>query len=239
MVTPTSRQHLGLYGRLLVVAAVLGAVVNALHPIATGDLTDTARGIADAGTWIALHVAISLTLLLLAAGLVGTLPATKGSAGEAPSQVALLFTAVGVSVALGALAIDGISLKVLADAWSSSGPAAATARLDSFITIKHVNTALWNTAVLVFFGLGILTHGLALRTCGRFPHWVGWGAMAGGALSIASAAIQLPAGGESRLGETLFVGAAAWISLWALAVGLLWWRVAAPMTEARRTAPNP
>src|SRR5690606_2697683 len=35
------------------------------------------------------------------------------------------------------------------------------------------------------------------------------------------------------------VGAAAWLSLWALAVALLWWRVAAPMSEARRTAPNP
>lgn len=233
---PTSRQDLRLYGRLLVVAAVLGAVVNALHPITTGDLTDTARGIADAGSWILLHVAISLTLLLLAAGLLGTRSATKGSAGEATGQVALLFTAVGVSIALVALAMDGISLKVLADAWSSSAPASAASRLDAFITVKHVNTALWNTGVLVFFGLCILTHGLALRSSGRFPLWVGWGALAAGALSIASAAIQLPAGGESRLGEMLFTGAAAWLSLWALAVGLLWWRVRAPVVEAAAPA---
>ena len=168
-----------------------------------------------------------------------TQPPTKESAGDATSQVALLFTAVGVSIALVALAMDGISLKVLADAWSNSAPASAASRLDAFITVKHVNTALWNMGVLVFFGLAILTHGLALRSSGRFPIWVGWGAMVAGALSIAAAAIQLPAGGESRLGEMLFTGAAACLSLWALAVGLLWWRVRAPVAGGGQDRAEP
>lgn len=225
------RQDLRFYGGLLMAAALAGAVVNALHPITTGSLTDTAAGIAANDGWILLHVAISLTLLMLAAGLVGIGTVTIGTPGEALARVALLFTAVGVTLALISLAIDGVSLKVLANAWTGAGTAASQIRLDAFLTVKHINNALWSTTVLVFFGLAIVANGFAVQASRRYPGWAAWGALLGGGAAIVAAVIQLPAGGESRLGEMIFTGSAALISLWSLALGLTWWRTAALESE--------
>lgn len=218
------RASLKLFGGLLMAAAVLGGVVNGLHPITTGDLTDTAALMAGDGTWVALHTGIVITMVLLIAGLSGVTTYTEGTPGGPIARVAMIITIVGGTLAITSLAIDGVALKVLADAWAQAPSQDAPGLFEHFATAKRVNNALWGTTVLVFFGIAIVTHGLAALASNRFPIWVGWGALLSGTGSVAAALIQLPSGGESRTGEFMFLGSSILLTIWLLALGYIWWR---------------
>jgi hypothetical protein len=218
------RLGLRLYGGLLIGAAVLGAAVNGLHPVTTGDLTVTAATIAGDGTWVALHIGIMLSILLLAAGLWGVVPYTFGTPGAPFARVAVLMTAIGATLGMASLAIDGITLNALADAWAAASPNEAPNLLAHFTTAKRINTGLWATTVLVFFGIAVLAHGMALMRGGLLPKWQSAMALTTGAASLLSGLIQIPDGGESRVGELLFTASAFLLTLWALLLGYRWWR---------------
>jgi Domain of unknown function (DUF4386) len=232
------RTGLKLSGGFLMTAAVLGSVVNGFHPITTGDLEETATTIAGDGEWILLHLGIVVAMLLLAAGLTGMIAHAEGTRGTPIAKVAMVITSIGTALAVVSVAIDGVALKILADEWAAVSPQETPRLFDLFATTKRINTALWGSTVMVFFGFAILCHGTALLQSRRLPPWMGWAAVLSALGSLLAASLQLPAGGESRTGEFIFLGSSILLTIWALTLGYLWWREARSQVIAATTSPK-
>ena len=234
----SASQGLRLFGGMLIVSGVAGVVVNAMHPVTTGDLAETARQMAAADSWVVLHLVIMLTMVLLVAGLAGMAVYTHETPGEPMARVAMAITLLGGSLAIASLAMDGMALKALADDWSVASQDTASL-LGDFVTAKRINNGLWVTSVILFFGLAVTANGVAVIRSKRAPRWVGWGGLICGLGGLTAGLLQVPLGGETRLGEFIFLGSTTLLTIWVVALGYLWWRSAASDRGPDGATPQP
>lgn len=230
-------------GSLLILAAIVGMISNALHPHSVDtDVVATLRGIAESGTWVWIHLAIILPVLLLIGGLAGFAHDLEATAGSALARIANVASLVGGTFVCVSTAFDGFGRKALATNWLASPPASADAALQSAIGGQLFGGPLWTFGMLIFFGLAFVAFGAATSVSRRYPAWLGWTAVGSGVISIVAATLRMVANGDEPTSEMLFLLSSLTITIWTFVLGVMLWRGASShalltvTADRRRTA---
>lgn len=232
--TPPTLVRDRLTAGLFLAGAAVGLVGNALHPhAADADVVAVVDAIARNAPWVAIHLAIVVAILLLIGGMVGLAALYRSAPGGRYSELGLAAALVGGAVVVTSLAIDGFAMKAIAVSWVT-GPDAGSAQAQGLAaTVRAIDFGIWSAGMFVFFGIAFVCFGTAIVAGGPLPRWLGWVALAGGAGSIAASIIQLAAGGEVQVAETLFLVSSMLLTLWAFALGFVTWR-GLPVAELPR-----
>ena len=177
-----------------------------------------------AGTllWVFALVALSWTLIEGRSWALGRLGAAAVVMGGA---LHILYSSV-----------NGYGFTTLAQSWNDpSTDAAALVVVGD--ALRRVLGGGWAAVLLLFHGIPFVLYGLAVAYSPRYPSWLGWVGVAGGAGSILAGVALLF--GKYLISLWLPVVFAIVISVWMGIVGFLMWRHAREydgMMEARSTA---
>jgi hypothetical protein len=190
--TPENDRTIIRYGALFGLAGtVLAFVGNALHPrtfedsaIARFDL------IADSGIWKFVHFFIGAALILLIGGLVAFDRRLNGRPGGGWARLGLVVGIVSVAIGVALVALDGWTMKTLADEWAAAGRTSTGPEFASLNTTEQIVNGLFSAFIGTLIGVTPLLLGIALYQSGVFPSWAGVLAVAAGVLGIAVDVVQ-------------------------------------------------
>jgi hypothetical protein len=214
-----------------IVGALVALVANLLHPRVSrfdDPVAEFVREVARSDAWILLHLALVVSILLIALGQFVFIRTMKGGPAEGMARVALGGLLLSTPVALVTLGIDGYSQKAAADAWAASPSAASFA---TAAAVAHVSWGAFMLLILTFVGLTPMLLGLAVTRSSDYPTLLGWAAVLLGVGAVVAAVLGF--GGQSALFWGLFLATSGPLTLWVLALGLFLWR---RVTEARPAA---
>jgi len=222
---------------LLMVAAGLGIVGNALHPHVAMSITLKLQAIAGNDAWVAIHLTILVAILLVIGGLVGLARLLDDGPGGPLARIGIAAALLGGALATVSTSMDGFAMKPLALDWAAAPASDAAAALRLADAVQVLGFGIWSMGILVLFGMAFACFGAAVVISGRFPAWLGWMAVASGVGSAVAALLQIANTGEVQAAETLFFATSLLATLWAFAVGVLVWRD--PREPGRARAPGP
>lgn len=179
------RQDLTTTGALVSGGLLLTVVATMFHP---GGREDVHRVIfaeyAASDTWVAVHLVQFLGVLVALAGLLVLYDAARRAGG--PSVLARLAAAATVATAaVWAVlqGLDGVALKQAVDAWqATSGPQ----RAGHFASAETIRWLEWGfqSYFRLLLGAAFTLYGAVLLRQRLVAPWVGWVAVAGGAVSV-------------------------------------------------------
>ncbi len=221
-------------GLLLIGGALLLLLGTILHPMGA-DPNDSVAAFAEyAGDrlWIASHLGQLLGVLLIAAGLI----VLSGQLGQRKRD-ALPNLAAGGAILMAAVAtflqaVDGIALIRVVDAWDGASAEEQARALWSAYAVRQVEIGGAAVFALVS-GLTFVLFGVGLLRSSRFPSWLGWLAVVGGAGSVAGG-VATAYTGFSSLAMSLTMPSGAVLLMWMLAVGFLPFRRGAAFAGHQR-----
>ena len=209
-----------------VLGAVLGLVVNVLHPRVNDPVNTKAflRQVAESTIWVGDHVGVIFAMLLVTGGLVAVYRSITSGPGAAWARLG--FAAALVSAGLGfvTVAVEGIAIKRVAVAWASAprGEKAVAFRVaDALVQIQWALDGVW---ILTFFGATFILYGVAVLLSDVYPKWLGWVAVGGG---LGSSLLGLHIGyhgASSLVFNVLFPIFSILLTAWIFMMGVLLWR---------------
>ena len=206
-----------------IIGAVLGIVVNLLHPRGAeiGNTKAHLQEIADSGIFLGDHIGILVAFLLIVGGLVALYRSITSGRGAAFARlgfaVALASTAlIGVTIAT-----DGIAIKAVADTWASSQDPAL---FQAAYVLEQINLGIFSIVIFVFFGVTFILYGLAVALSDVYPKWLGWAALVVGIVAAVLGLIQAYEGPSTLVTNVLFPIASILLTVWVLVMGILMWR---------------
>jgi hypothetical protein len=124
------------------------------------------------------------------------------------------------------MATDGITVKVLADAWAKAPATEKAAAFSVAHALAQINVAVFSVWVIEFFGVTIILYGLAVLTSSVYPKWLGWVAVLAGIGSALIGLNQAYKGPSTLVTNVLFPIFSIIITIWVLVMGILLWRKA-------------
>lgn len=178
-------------GLALIVAAVAGAILNAVHPrdLDFDNLAESLlETVAETSSWSPIHIGLVIAAALGIVGFMGLYRSISGDTGSALARLALVSSIVGGSVLIVTLALDGVAVKHAADIWSGEGADQGVALVMAEI-LTAVTASLLSVSLILFFGLGFGLFGLAIALGDGYPRWLGWLAVIGALASIWGGAV--------------------------------------------------
>ncbi len=219
---------------LLVAGAVLGIVANLIHPAmprgAPVGSVAYSQAVLDlvAGSdfWLADHLAIVVAASLVLGGLVALTRSLSGEWGSPLAQLGLAMGSIALTVTCVEMAIDGLGLRFVADAWASAPAGDKPAALYAAHAVNRMGSGL-ATVSGVTLGATFVFYGLAVAMSSAYPRSLGWIGAAAGLVAVANGLL----GRFSPLGSIPLGIPVAVLILWALVMGLLLWRRAAAATH--------
>jgi hypothetical protein len=215
-----------LSGLALMVGAVIGAVLNAIHPrdLDFDNFTEsTLDAVAASSLWSEIHIGLVFAAALVVVGLMGLYRSIGGEAGAALARLGLGAAIVGGAVLVVTIAIDGVGMKHVADIWSSAG-ADETLVLPAAEALLAATSGLLSVSLLVFFGLGFGLFFLAIAFGEGYPKWLGWLGLIGSFASMWGGSLYFY---DARLTQTslsIFVASSLYLTVVALVLGALLFR---------------
>jgi hypothetical protein len=220
------RPVLRLGGACAVAGGVLGVVLNLLHP-RTSDIGATEvelRLIEENGRWLAVHAGILVTLVIAFLGLVAIAVSMYGERGLW-ARAALYAAVASAPVAIISVAIDGIAMKEIADAWASA-PGQVLPAADA---VYQLNVAAFDALIISLFGMTPIFAGIALAGSSLYPRWIGVVSVVGGVIGLVAGFTQALTGLEPFTANILFPLASLAFTIVLITAGLtLWQKAAAP-----------
>jgi hypothetical protein len=216
-------------GSACAIIGALGAGVgNVLHPVTPrDDPVGVARVIAESDAWTLIHIVIILGLILMFFGLVAIGYSIEGGLAEALARLGVFAAAVGTTLGIATVILDGVGAKQLADQWAAAPEATKALALSLVSTNETVNFALAGMFNLSFAGVPFILLGLAVALNGIYPRWLGWLAASAGLFSVAAGLVQAFTGKPTVASLVLTIIGPTIISLWVLVIGVLMGRQAA------------
>lgn len=209
------------------VAAVLGALLagvgNLLHPATPrDDEVGVARVISQSEHWTLVHVVIVVGVILMLGGLLGVRHSLVGRGStDALTRLGMYAAAIGTTVGVILVVLDGVAAKQLADQWAAAPAATKPIALGLVSANETVNFALAGLFNLSFAGIPFLLFGLAVSRADTYPQWLGWVAAAAGAGSIGAGLFQAFTGKPTVASLILTIIGPTVIVLWLLIMGVL------------------
>jgi hypothetical protein len=168
----------------------IGTSMHPMHPTPA----NTAAVLADyaaISNWVVGHLLQFAGATLLIAFML--VLSRQLRAGTGMRQVATGGAIASLGVAAVLLAVDGIALKNLVDAWAAAPAADKPAAFAIASAMRLIEMGLIS-ALSLLFGATCIAFGLLLHGDGRYPRWIGGGAFAGGA-GFAAGGVMLARGG--------------------------------------------
>jgi hypothetical protein len=217
------------FERVGAVAAIAGAitlfVATLLHPMAA-DPNDAAAAFAEyaaAPIWVASHLGQFVGVALLCAALVALASTMEPGRPSVWGRLGLVGTAASLAAAAALQAVDGVALKFMVDRWARAAGDDRTRAFEGAFAVRQIEVGLASVLSLLF-GLTIVVVGVAMLSGRRFPHWLGWLGLAGGAATVAAGIAQAYTG-FSALAMMISMPASIVLLLWAIAAGVYLWRL--------------
>jgi hypothetical protein len=218
--------------RLGAVGAIFGAVVSVAAGMGLGTLTNEVgaepilRAISARPDWYwpGVHLSFILGAFLWVGAFIALAVSLKNGVSGALGWLGAAAVIVGAGVHVVDSSISGFGLTALAKAWASA-PASEQANLLRIgDTLLYVLNGTWPSVHSYFHGVPFILSGLAVALSRRYPAWLGWIAVVGGAGSLAGGVLMFF---DVSLGsEQFFILFAQLVSLWMVAMGVLMWRCA-------------
>ncbi len=216
--------------RIGAVAAVLGAVVSVAAGMGFGNLTNEVgaeqvlRSISARPDWYwpAVHLGFILGAFLWVGAFVALAVSLETGISRALGWLGAAAVIAGAGIHVVDSSISGFALASLANAWASAPAAEQANLLRVGDTLLYVLNGTWSSVHSYFHGLPFILSGLAVVFSRRYPTWLGWVGVIGGAGSLVGGVLLLfdVSFGSARL----FIVLAQLVSLWMVAMGVLMWR---------------
>lgn len=179
--------------------------------------------IAESTIWVGDHVGIVFAVLLVTGGLVAIYRSITSEPGAAWARLGFAGALVSAAILSVLMATDGITIKVLAQAWVNATEAEKAAAFRVAHALALVDFAIFSIWTIVFFGVTIILYGLAVSTSNAYPKWLGWVAVLAG-IGSALIGLRLAYRGPSVfVVNILFPIFSIIITIWVLVMGVLLW----------------
>lgn len=224
------RPVLKLGGACAVAGGALGVVFNLLHPRTSdiGAIEVELRLIKENGQWLFVHAGILAALVIAFLGLVAITYSMFEERGLW-ARAALYAAVASAPVALISVALDGIAMKQIADAWAAA-PDRWLAAADA---AGQINVAAFDSLIIGLFGLTPIFAGLALAGSSIYPRWTGVVAVAGGVLGLVTGFTQAFTGIEPLTANVLFPISSLAFTVVLISTGATLWRSGYTEAHAR------
>jgi hypothetical protein len=167
----------------LPLAIILFVVSTAIHPSREETMDNPAvfMEYAQSDSWIAVHLAQWVAVLLLFGGLIAVYYSItrRSEAGAAIARFGLAMAVLTAASLTMLQAIDGVALKWAVDAWArapADQEAAAFAAAEALRWTEYSLQSFSN----ILLGLTLVLYGLAIAVGTAYPRWVGLVAMVSG-----------------------------------------------------------
>ncbi|MFI6316163.1 hypothetical protein ACIBG8_01515 [Nonomuraea sp. NPDC050556] len=214
--------------RLGAIAITVGAVAVCGFRLAHGDLPAAdapaaLRFIAHHPFYAGVHLGTIAGVLLWAGGVVALTGTLSDPLAVLSGRLARAATLIGAAIFITDFTIDGVTGQDLAHTYANAAPA-DQAGLE---LVAHTAFAILRgtslTSIIILWGVTLILLGYALGRDG-YAGWLGWSAVAIGALTAVAA-------GALLFQPTLFPGALLYgalvsivVQLWSIALGATMWR---------------
>jgi hypothetical protein len=217
------------HGRMLqiggwcaVAGSLLAGVGNLVHPVTPmNDQVGVARVIAGSGSWVPVHLAIVVGILLMLGGLVALDHSIGGGTAGTLARFGLWAAVGGVTIGLVLVILDGVAARQLAQEWAAAPPGDQAAALGLVHVNETINFALASLFNLVFAGVTFILFGLAVALSDVYPRGLGWVVVVAGAASVGAGLVQAFTGEPTEASGGLTIFGPTVITLWLLVVGIL------------------
>lgn len=212
------------------ICAIVGAVLSMAAVIAFRNLTNVygAQDILEILaarsplTWSLTHLAFITGTLLWVFALVALSWTLIEGRSWALGRLGAAAVILGAAVHMVYSAVNGYGFTTLAQSWNDpSTDAAALVVIGD--AIRRVLGGAWAATLLLFHGVPFVLYGLAVAYSPRYPSWLGWVGVAGGAGSILTGAALLF--GKYLISLWLPVVFAVVVSVWMGIVGVMMWKL--------------
>lgn len=212
-------------GALLGFGAVLLAVGNGLHPVDADPSATSRLLIADAGSWIPVHLVLATGFLTVATGIAALAATFRNALALAVGRVAGMVALVGGTLLFAVFGgLDGHAFSSLAQDGSSAGHVTKDVLEPAAVTINVVDTGIAAMGTLALLGLALLLLGGAVRADRHLsPWWAGMAAVLGVGGTIAGAAL-VSVGATTTTINVLLRPIGLATTIYFLALGVTLWR---------------
>lgn len=209
----------------MIAGTVLALVFNVVHGRAS-DATNTEaqlRLAADKGPWILIHLGLFVGVLLVTGGLLALSRSLDWEAGSAWARFAVGGALIGGALFTALMAMDGIVLKRIADAWAAGGvDRAALFQLGHLV--REGNSALLSLWTIEFLGGTLLMMGVALGRSSLYPRWAGLAGVVLGVAGLLDGFAMALGGLTFGVFNVGFTAVSILATIWLFATGVLLWR---------------
>ncbi|MGH2598880.1 MAG: DUF4386 family protein, partial [Dehalococcoidia bacterium] len=165
---------------------------------------------------------------------VGAFVALTASLNRGPSwalaRLGLAAIIAGVTMHIVDGTLSGVGLRLVADDWAAASGADQAAVLRDGETLLAVLQGTWASVITFYHGLPFLLMGLAVLLSRRYPAWLGWIGVVGGAGSLIAGMAMFAT--DDAVPDAFFVAGALVISVFMLVVGILLWDLAGQAAPA-------
>jgi hypothetical protein len=216
--------------RIGAVCAILGTVVSVAAGVGFGNLTNETgteqvlRYVAARPHWYwpTVHLGFILGAFLWVGAFTALASSLTHGTGWALGRLGAASVIVGAAIHVVDSSINGFGLTALANAWAAAPPAEQESLLHSGDTLLRVLGGTWASVISYFHGLPFVLSGLAVVFSRRYPAWLGWVGVVGGAGSLVVGVMMFL--GVGFVPGWLFIVFALVVGLWMVAMGGLMWR---------------
>jgi hypothetical protein len=172
-------------------AAIVGSIIYVAAGAAFGNLTHSSnpetvlRVIASRGHtfWPLAQVGSAFGALLWVIALTALTRTLTDGASWALSRVAVSAAFLGATIHILDSSISAYALGTIARDWNVSG--ADMVRYEAFgEVVQRILGGTWAAVITFFHGVPFILFGLAVALSGRYPKWLGWVGLIGGAGSL-------------------------------------------------------
>jgi hypothetical protein len=217
------------HGRMLqiggwcaVAGSLLAGVGNLVHPVTPmNDPVGVARVIAGSGSWVPVHLAIVVGILLMLGGLVALDRSIGGGIAGTLARFGLWAAVGGVTIGLVLVILDGVAAHQLAQEWAAAPPGDQAVALGLVHVNETINFALASLFNLVFAGVTFILFGLAVALSHAYPRGLGWVVLVAGVASIGAGLVQAFTGEPTEASRGLTIFGPTVITLWLLVIGFV------------------
>jgi hypothetical protein len=171
------------------------------------------------------HVLILLGAFLLIGGLVALASSLTGTRGHGFGQLALANALIGSTLMMVTLAIDGLTVAELDEAWSADAtPTPEALLIGSFL--YHAVFSLLYVFEITLFGLAPILFGVAILLSRAYAAWLGWAGVLVGSSVVLTALLSMFGIGTEVIDAVVWSAQASLFVLWVFVIGVLLWRQA-------------
>lgn len=216
-----------------VVAAVIAALGNVLHPRSTTYYDDPTAWLdhnTESSVWFASHVLILLGSILLIGAMVTLSRSLAGTRGHGLGHLGLANALMGTTVMLVLLVIDGLVVSELSDVWGAHAAHSPDAVLTGTILYYTVFNLLY-VSMLTLFGLAPVFYGVAMLLSGTFARWFSSVGIVVGSSVVVGALLSMVDVSRKVLDAKVWPVTSTLVVLWFLAIGVQLWRRAGASPE--------